>query len=120
MSVLIVGAVGSAAAISLLLLGLGGSQSGFSLEQSNQAKGLANACQEEALKQIRGTVNYEGSGSLNLGQGSCSYTVTKGAGQNRTVTAQGTVGSEVRKVKVEVGQITPKITLTSWQEVADF
>lgn len=120
MSILIVGAVGSAAAISLLLLGLGGTQSGFSLEQSNQAKVLANACQEEALKQIRGTVNYEGSGSLNLGQGSCSYTVTKGAGQNRTVTARGTVGSEVRKVKVEVGQITPKITLTSWQEVADF
>lgn len=119
-TVLVIGAIGVAIAVSVIWLGLGGSKSSFAFEQSNQAKALANACSEEALQQIRDSTPFTGSGSLTLGQGSCSYTVAASGGQNRTITSSGTVGTIVRKVKIIIDTINPTINVTSWQEVADF
>lgn len=120
LGVLVLGAVALAAAVSILLLGLGSERSSFALEQSNQAKALANACAEEALQQIRDSIPFEGTGNLALGQGNCAYTVTKLTGQNRTIIASGTVGTTIRKVNIALDKITPSINITSWQEVADF
>lgn len=118
-TVLVVGAVGVTVAVSVILLGLGSSRTSFAFEQSNQAKALANACAEEALQKIRDSMPFEGSGSLTLGQGTCIYIVTKQTGQNRTVTASGTVGTIIRKVHITLDKITPSINITSWQEVED-
>jgi hypothetical protein len=118
-SILVVGAIGTAIATSLILLGISSSRTSFSVEQSNQAKGLTNACVEEALQQVRNSSSFTGSGNLTLGQGSCSYIVTSQGGQNRMITASGTVGSIVRKVTVVINRITPLINLTSWQEVVN-
>lgn len=115
-SVLVLSAVGVAVGISLILLGLGSSRTSFALEQSGQAKALANACAEEALAQIADSVPFSGSGSLTLGQGSCTYTVTKLTGQNRTIAASGTVGTIIRKISISIDQITPSIHIVSWQE----
>ena len=120
LSVLVVAAVGVAIATSLLLLGVGSFRTSFAYTQSNQAKGLASACAEEALQQIRDATSFTGSGNLSLGQGTCSYTVTSQGGQNRTITASGTVGTIIRKTKVIINKITPLITVISWQEVSDF
>mgnify|MGYP001563863367 FL=1 len=117
-SVLVVGAVGVAITLSMILLGLGSSRTSFALEQSNQAKALANACAEEAMQQIRDSTPFTGSGNLTLGQGTCSYTVTNTGGQNRTITSTGTVGTIVRKSTVIINQINPSILVTSWQEWA--
>ncbi|MDP2656076.1 MAG: hypothetical protein Q8P11_00740 [bacterium] len=116
-SVLVVGAVGVAIAVSLLLLGLGSSRTSFALEQSDQAKALNNACAEEALQQIADSTAYTGSGNLALGHGSCIYTVTSQGGGNRTVTTSGTVGTIVRKSTIIITAVNPSITITSWQEV---
>lgn len=110
-------AIGGVVATSVLLLGLGASRTSFAQEQSAQARALANACAEEALQQIRDSTPFTGTGSLTLGQGTCSYTVTSGGGQNRTVTSSGTVGTIVRKVSISIDKINPKINVTSWQEV---
>jgi hypothetical protein len=120
LSVLIIGAVGLAIAVSLLSLGADFSRSSFAFQQSNQSKALANACAEEGLQQIRSSTDFSGGGNLNLAPGSCDYSVTNFGGENRKITATGTVGSIVRKVEIEVDMINPKINLTSWQEVADF
>ena len=119
-TVLVIGAVGTAIAVSVILLGLGSSRTSFALEQSNQAKALANACAEEALQQIRDSISFSGTGNLTLGQGTCTYTVTNDGAQNRTVTSSGTVGTTIRKVKITLDQINPTINITSWQELADF
>jgi len=63
-SVLIIGAVGTAVIISLLLLGIGNSRTSFAIEQSSQAKASANACAEEALEQIRNSTPFTGTGNL--------------------------------------------------------
>lgn len=120
LSTLFLVAIGGVVAGSLILLGLGFSKTSLAIDQSNQAKSLANACSEEALQQIRSSTVYTGSGNLTLGQGSCSYTVTSGGGENRTIVSTGAVGTIIRKVKVIISVINPTISVTSWQEVADF
>ena len=118
--VIITGAIGVLTGITLLLLGIGSSKTSLSIEKSNQAKALVNACAEAALDQIRSSPAFSGSASLNLGRGSCSYTVTNLGGQNRLINASSTVDEDLRKVKITLNQITPKINLTSRQEVSDF
>lgn len=113
------GAVGVAIATSLLLLGIGSSRTAFVHEQSEQARALANACAEEGLEQIRSSTLYTGTGTLTLGQGTCSYTVINTGGTTRTVTSSGTVGTVVRKISILVTTLNPTITLSSWQEVAN-
>lgn len=119
-SVLIVSAVGVVISVSLLLLGLGSSRTGFALERSNQVKALVNACAEEALQKIKSSPSFSGSGNISLGGGTCSYTVTNLGGQNREITSSGSRDSVTRKVKITIDKINPKINITSWQEVADF
>lgn len=120
LSVLVIGAIAVLIAVSLILLGLSSSRNSFSLEESNQAKALANACAEEALQEIQDLLVYEGSDTISLGQGSCTYTVTNLGVQNRDIEATGTVGNVVRKVEILIDQIRPEINIVSWQEVDDF
>lgn len=119
-SVLIMGAVGLAITISLLLLGLSSSRTSFSLEQSNNAKSMADLCAEEGLERLRRTPSFTGTVTITLTQGACSYTVTDVGGGNRQIDADGTVDSYTRKVQIETSQVTPQIQIGSWQEVADF
>lgn len=118
-SVLIVGAVGIAVTLSIILLGIGSSRTSLAVEQSSQAKSLANACTEEALQQIRDLSSFTGTGALTLGRGACTYSVTSQGGQNRTITTVGTVGTIVRKITVILNKVTPLVGVTSWQEVAN-
>lgn len=120
LSTLFLVAIGGVVAGSLILLGLNSSRTSFALDQSAQAKALSNACSEEALQQIRSVTSFTGTGSLTLGQGTCSYTVTSGGGENRTIISTGTAGTIIRKVKVIISAINPTIIVTFWQEVADF
>lgn len=119
MSMLIVVAIGTMVSVSLLLLGLASSRSSFSVEQSKQAQALVDTCAEEALQQIQSNQSFSGSGNLSLGQGSCSYTVVNGGGQNRIITANSAVGTVIRKISISIDTITPAINISSWQEVAD-
>ena len=115
-SVLIVGAVGLFVASSLLLLGVDTHRTSFSVIQSSQALGLADACAEEALEQIFENNAYTEPGNLTLSTGSCSYTVTNTGGSTRSITTTGTVGTIVRKTTLTVTSILPTITVSTWQE----
>lgn len=115
-SVLVASAVGLSIALSLLLLGLGSSRTGLALSQSIQARGLANACAEEALRKTKNSLIFSGTSTLALSGGICTYAVTNTGGQTRTITTSGTVGTVVRKVSISISQITPFIVVASWQE----
>lgn len=118
---LAVSAIGATIAVSLLLLGVASSRSSFVLEQSNQAKALANACAENALNQLRLDENYAGNETIVLGAGECFIAEPGGSGDSdRTIQATGTVGLVVRRVEVNVSSLFPTATLNSWQEVAGF
>jgi hypothetical protein len=117
-SVLIISVVGAAITITVLLLGIGFSRSSFSLEQCIQARAVVDACAEKSLNQIRNDPEVEGIYNLNLGQGSCIYTITKETGENRDIAVIGSVDNVVRKLEITVSQITPQINVSSWKEVA--
>lgn len=119
LSTLFLVTIGGVVAGSLILLGLGFSKSSFALEQSNQAKALANACAEEALLKLKQDLSYAGNETITLASGSCQIQDVKGTGPNRIIKTTGTVGTIIRKVEVKV-KISPSFTLTSWLEVADF
>lgn len=89
-------------------------------QQSAQARSLADACADEALEQIRASSNFTGNGNLTLGTGSCTYTVIDQGGENRLITASGSVASVIRRVTVTVTQLFPTIVTSQWIEVADF
>ena len=121
MSVLIVGVVGTAIAVFFILMGTDAYRTSSDLEQSFQAKSLADACAEKALDAIRQDINYAGGETVSFDKGSCEILAIVNPGtQSPTVESKGTVGSATRKVKVTTQQITPQIKIQSWEEVADF
>jgi len=118
LSVLVVGVAATAIAVTLLLTGTDSQRSALVAQQSKQARGLAVACGEEALQQIHDTMSYIGSsGSLSLGQGTCTYTVTANNSTTRTIGATGTVGGVVKKVNATVTIGATTETVSSWKEV---
>lgn len=117
LSVLITGAIASAIALALLMTGIDSQRGSLVTMKSAQARNLATACAEEAMQQIWDSSSFAGSGNLNLGQGSCSYTVTNAGGSDRTITTTGTVDSVVRKLQINATIGSSSISITSWQEV---
>ncbi len=120
LSVMIVGAIAVSIALTFILLGTSLSANSLAQEQAGQARALASACLEEGLQNIRSSTAYTGSGNLNIGQGTCTYTVSNLGGSNRLVIASSTVGTIIRKVQTNVTAISPSIVTNSWLEVADF
>lgn len=116
-AVLVAGAASLAIALTLLTNGADSQQATLVTQQSAQARGLANACAEEALQTMRETITFTGTNSLTMGQGSCTYTVTNTGGNNRTITTVGTVNNVVQKLEVHVTITTLSISIISWQEV---
>ena len=120
LSVIVIGAIGTAIMLSVLLFGINASKTDFALQQSGSSKTVASSCGEEALQKILETGTSSGSGNLIIASGTCSYTITSQNGQNITVNATGVVGTITSKVKIVISTTTPSIILSSWQEVGDF
>lgn len=120
LGVLVVGAVGLAVALSIIISGTDSLRTTESIERSAKAKNLANACAEQAFQEIRNSTPFEGGGSLNLLTGVCSFEVISGGGQNRTIQSVGVSGDVTRKVEIRINAINPDIEVDFWQEVVDF
>jgi hypothetical protein len=118
MAVLIVGAASLAIGLALLTMGADSQRSTLVLQQSAQARSLATACAEEALQEIHDDTAFTGTGNLNLGEGTCSYTVTNTGGSNRTITTSGVVGSVTRKLEIYATIGVSSISIISWQEIS--
>lgn len=118
LTVLIVGAAVTAIGLTLLTNGADAQRTALIEQQSKQARALAGACAEEALQVIHDNIAFSGTGSLTLGQGTCSYTVVVTAGTTRTVTVSGTVGNVVKKIQTYVTIGSSSISASSWQEVS--
>lgn len=119
MSVIIVGAVILSIVLFMISSGLDATENSQVLTSSTQAKFLADACGEEALQQIRDNTSFVGTNSVTIGSNTCSYSVVNTGSVTRTIDASSTVLNETRKIRAYVSALSPKITLSSWSEVAD-
>lgn len=120
LSVIVVGAIGTAILLSIMLSGVSTSKTDFAVQQAGSAKVLASSCGEEALQKLLETGTTSSSASVTIGSGTCSYTITSQNGQNITINATALIGTITSKVKIVVATTTPSIVLSSWQEVGDF
>ncbi|HNX10943.1 MAG TPA: hypothetical protein PKI61_02280 [bacterium] len=120
LSVIILGAVSLAVALTLLLLSISTGRSSSSLEQGTKARYLANACAEEGLQQIRVLKTYTGTTNLVYADGTCFYTVINTGGNTRQIQAAGTVNNHIQRMIINLNGLTPVLTVVSWQEVASF
>lgn len=114
LTVIIMGAVVTVIAASLVLLGLGHSRSSLSESQAASAKSAADACIESALVQIRLSSSFTGNGSLTLSGSTCTYIVSNTV--TSSIVAVGVSGSSTRRVTVDLSSRSPNIIFTKWQE----
>ena len=115
--VLVLGVVSSTMATALVFSGTRSLQSSLALRQSYEAKAIARACADIALRQIHDSASWTGTGSLTLGSGSCSYAVASSGGSVRTVSVTATVSNVTRKLLISTSAIIPRILISSWREV---
>src|SRR5262245_22018432 len=101
-TVLVLGAVSTAVALALVMIGSDSQRTSLVQQRSTQARALAASCADEALQQLDNNSAFVGSNSLSLGQGTCNYIVTNAGGSTRVIFATGTVGGVVRKIEVNV------------------
>lgn len=119
-SVVIISAIGVSLMLSVITAGVNASKTDFALQQLSAARGMASSCAEEALQQIFETGTTSSSGSLVIASGTCSYLILSNNGQNITIRSTGLLGTVTSKVLVTVASTTPFLSLSSWEEVADF
>jgi len=117
MSVLILGSVGAAVAVTLIVVGLSASKGSFLRMQSSQAKMIVGSCAEEAFAQIRASSTFTGTGSFASGSSTCVYAITNTGGTTRRIAATSTVGTVIRKLDISISTMNPTILISNWQEV---
>ena len=120
-TVLIVGAIGTAILSSLLLLGISANKVSLSVQESAQALASAQACAEYALLQLRESPTYTGNESLPIDGHTCDIRTINGIGNtNRSICVEGRAGDSYRRLEIVVDRILPVTKVFSWQEVPLF
>ncbi|MEI6378173.1 MAG: hypothetical protein WCO55_00800 [Candidatus Falkowbacteria bacterium] len=117
-AILIVSALVFVIGVSLLARSLGESRLSLDAQESERARVLANACAEHALATLLASSTYAGNELLPLDNYNCYIGAVGGSGNtNRVVNASSTVSYYTRRVQVNVSQLTPTLTISSWREV---
>ncbi|MDD4287056.1 MAG: hypothetical protein PHO20_00505 [Candidatus Peribacteraceae bacterium] len=121
LSIIMVGAVAVATLGSLLMIGVGSLQIGFTVRQSEQARLLAQTCAERALRALWEDTSYTGVEELTFDEGQCDILRVGGSGNDgRSVCAEGRVGPTVRRYEILLERILPSIRVSVWREVEQF
>jgi len=99
-------------------LSIAEAQMSLQKSQSSQAYYLANLCAEEALMRLEETNGAYAGGSELIENGSCIISVS-GNLPAKKVGIEADFQNQIRKIKIIISQISPKIIINSWQEVAE-
>ena len=116
-TVLIIFAIVLLVGLSIGLLSINEAQMGLRKSQSSQAYYLANLCAEDALMKLKEDINYSGNETIEIEGGSCQILPIEGKWTIKTIS---NFQNQVKKIKIIISQVNPKMIISSWQEVADF
>ncbi|MDO8265303.1 MAG: hypothetical protein Q7T34_02955 [Candidatus Parcubacteria bacterium] len=116
-TVLIISAVALMIGLDVSLFSIGEANMSSKKIQSSQSYYLANLCAEKALRELRKNSAYQGNENLVFPEGQCSILPIEG---NWIIKVSADSLNQVRKIKITVGQLDPKITIISWIQVSDF
>lgn len=118
-SIILIGTVAVALTVLLLYMSTSALIANQSAGDLVIAKNYAESCAQMALQALRANQNYSGTTTYSFADGGCYYFV-QNSGSSATINAMGTTTDAVRKVKVSVSSMRPTVTVSSWQEMADF
>lgn len=120
-SVLILSAIFLSISISIASRAISGSDTSIALHEKEHARFQAESCIGYALLELQRTLNYQGDEGILIHGGSCTIHAIGGDGnENRTVQAESTVGSHTYRIEAVVGEISPELTIASWERVESF
>jgi hypothetical protein len=120
-SVLIISAVVLLVAINVSLFGVSESDVATREYQSSKAFYLAMLCAEDSLMKLKEDINYSGNETLSIEGGECSILPIEGSGNfNRIIKTTGVFFNQIRKIKIEINRVNPKMEIRSWEEVSNF
>lgn len=114
-STLVIGAVVSVITVAILWMSSVSSHTSIVRGHGLSARALADACAEYALQQIRNSTSFSGGGTISIGDGSCSYVVSVGSGEARTISTTGDMDQSSIDLVIEIDSISPLINVTSWR-----
>ena len=119
-SVLIVGSVALSIALTIVFVNINAGKNILLIQDSDQARMMANTCSEIALQELVMDNNISGGDTLTFAEGNCVYNISHGSGETRIIESIGQVKNNVRREKININSLTPEINIISWQEVANF
>ena len=120
-SVLIVGALILTVSVGASLRSIDETTISLGEQESNRALSMANLCAEQALLKLTTIPNYVGNESINVDGQSCDILTVGGVGNTeRIIQTQSTVANYTKKIKIDIDQISPTTTISSWVQVSDF
>jgi hypothetical protein len=114
-SAIIVSAIGTLVAFSVLYFATGFAKNYKLADRSNQARGLADACAELAIQKLVTSSVFVGTVNQTIGTGSCSYVITEPTASTALINVTATAASVIRKDQVNMNLIP--LSVTKWQEV---
>ncbi|TAN57948.1 hypothetical protein EPN15_02535, partial [Patescibacteria group bacterium] len=117
LSLLIIGAITLAAALSASFVSRTEIGRGFRASQASTAQAVAESCFEEALYRLKSDSAYEG-GNVNIGDGNCSITIINDDANTRSITVIGSLDKIRRKIEAKV-QIAPFQIISRTEAVTD-
>ncbi len=117
MTVLLVLVIVLTVGLNLSSLSIGEAKMGLQNNQSSQAYYLANLCAEQALMRLKENSSYHGDESIAIENGSCTILPIE---DRWVIKVSGSFFNQVKKMKIVVSKLHPKLIINSWQEVADF
>jgi hypothetical protein len=96
------------------------SRTNFEIQRKTESKMVANTCAEEALQYIldNGTGGMLATSTFDSST-YCTYTITS-TGTSPLVLVKGVSYTATTKISIILSSSTPRIKLSSWQEVGDF
>ncbi|XOU94296.1 MAG: hypothetical protein ACNFW9_05645 [Candidatus Kerfeldbacteria bacterium] len=116
-AVLIIVVVTLSIGLSLNSLSIGETQNGLIIQQSIQSQAVAESCLHEAYWQLRQDSGYT-SGSLNIGQGSCTITVMPSS-PDYIITSEANVNEVISKYESNITINGNNITVNSWERLTN-
>jgi hypothetical protein len=117
MTFLIILSISLFVGISLTFRTIGENKISLQKNQSSQAYYLANLCAEQSLMRLKENISYNGNELINLTDGACQILPIEGSW---TVKVLASSSGQVKKMKIIVSQVNPKMIISSWGEVAEF
>ena len=116
-TVLIISALTLMVGISISLGSIGEIKMGLQRSLSSQSYYLANLCAEQTLMKLKEDSSYLGNEIINVSNGSCTILLIEG---HWTIKVSASSSGQIKKMKLTVSQINPKMIVDSCEEVAEF